>query len=62
MKYILQVHKALHVREILFFNEMFDLDLRLVFQQLAAHKLEHTLKYLHAEITTEKNSKMARTF
>ena len=54
--------KALHVREILFFNEMFDLDLRQVFQQLAAHKLEHTLKYLRAEITTEKNSKTARTF
>ena len=62
MKYILQVHKALHVREILFFIEMFNLDLGLVFQQLAVHKLEHTLKYLDAEITTEKISTMSRTF
>lgn len=56
------MHKALHVREIPFFIEMFNLDLGLVFQQLAAHKLEHTLKYLHAEITTEKISTMSRTF
>lgn len=42
-------------------SEMFDLDLGLIFQHLTAHKLEHKLKYLLAEIKIE-NSHDGKNF